>query len=101
VLYDVTSTYREDRCRPPARFGHSRDHCGGRPQMVIGLLCSFDGRLVAAEVFEGNTGDPTTAPKQIETLKQRFNLKRVVFVGDRSMVTDQHDASVACRQVII
>jgi transposase len=27
-------------------------------------------------------------PKQIETLKQRFNLKRVVLVGDRGMITD-------------
>jgi hypothetical protein len=39
-------------------------------------------------MFEGNTGDPTTVPKQIETLKQRFNLKRVVLVGDRGMITD-------------
>ena len=88
VLYDVTSTYLEGRCCPLAQFGYSRDHRGDRPQLVIGLLCALDGRPVAVEVFEGNTGDPTTVPKQIETLKQRFNLKRVVLVGDRGMITD-------------
>jgi transposase len=88
VLYDVTSTYLEGRCCPLAQFGYSRDHRGDRAQLVIGLLCALDGRPVAVEVFEGNTGDPTTVPKQIETLKQRFKLKRVVFVGDRGMITD-------------
>jgi hypothetical protein len=88
VLYDVTSTYLEGRCCPLAQFGYSRDHRGDRPQLVIGLLCALDGRPVTVEVFEGNTGDPTTVPKQIETLKQRFNLKRVVLVGDRGMITD-------------
>ena len=88
VLYDVTSTYLEGRCCPLARHGYSRDHRGDRPQLVIGLLCAFDGCPVAVEVFEGNTGDPTTVPKQIDKLKQRFNLKRVVLVGDRGMITD-------------
>jgi Transposase DDE domain len=88
VLYYVTSTYLEGHCCPLAQFGYSRDHRSDRPQLVIGLLCALDGRPVAVEVFEGNTGDPTTVPKQIETLKQRFNLKRVVLVGDRGMITD-------------
>jgi hypothetical protein len=59
VLYDVTSTYLEGRCCPLAQFGYSRDHRSDRPQLVIGLLCALDGRPVAVEVFEGNTGDPT------------------------------------------
>jgi hypothetical protein len=88
VLYDVTSTYLEGRCCPLARHGYSRDHRGDRPQLVIGLLCAFDGCPVAVEVFDGNTGDPTTVPNQIDKLKQRFKLKRVVFVGDRGMITD-------------
>jgi hypothetical protein len=88
VLYDVTSTYLEGRCCPLAQLGYSRDHRRDRPQLVIGLLCAFDGCPVAVEVFDGNTADPTTVPKQIDKLKQRFNLKRVVLVGDRGMITD-------------
>jgi transposase len=38
-------------------------------------------------VFDGNTADPKTLTPQIEKLKQRFHLKRVVLVGDRGMIT--------------
>jgi hypothetical protein len=88
VLYDVTSTYLEGRCCPLAQHGYSRDSRGDRVQLVIGLLCAFDGCPVAVEVFEGNTADPTTVAKQIDKLKQRFSLKRVVLVGDRGMITN-------------
>jgi transposase len=87
VLYDVSSSYVEGRCCPLARFGHPRDHRSDRMQIVYGLLCAPDGCPVAIEVFEGNTGDPTTLSDQITKLKQRFGLKRVVMVGDRGMIT--------------
>lgn len=88
VLYDVTSTYLEGRCCPLARHGYSRDHRGDRPQLVIGLLCAADGCPVAVEVFAGNTADPATLVQQIETLRRRFTLSRVVVVGDRGMITE-------------
>jgi Transposase DDE domain len=87
VLYDVSSSYLEGRCCELARFGHSRDSRPDKMQIVFGLLCAADGCPVAIEVFEGNTGDPSTIGEQIVKLKQRFGLKRVVMVGDRGMVT--------------
>ena len=45
------------------------------------------GRPLAVEVYPGNTGDPTTVPDQVNTLKQRFELDRVILVGGRSMLT--------------
>ena len=42
---------------------------------------------VAVEVFEGNTADPLTLSTQIDKLKQRFKLQRVVMVGDRGLLT--------------
>ena len=42
---------------------------------------------MAVEVFEGNTADPMTLAAQIDKLKQRFGLSRVVLVGDRGMIT--------------
>jgi len=50
-------------------------------------MCAVDGTPVAVEVFEGNTGDPKTLSAQIDKLKRRFKLKRVVLVGDRGMIT--------------
>ena len=88
VFYDVTSTYLEGRCCPLARHGYSRDHRGDRPQLVIGLLCAANGCPIAVEVFAGNTADPATLVQQIQTLRQRFKLHRVVVVGDRGMITD-------------
>ena len=88
LLYDVTSTYLEGRCCELARYGYSRDHRRDRPQLVIGLLCAADGCPVAVEVFEGNTADPATLSTQIDKLKRRFNLHRVVMVGDRGMLTE-------------
>jgi len=87
LLYDVTSTYLQGRCCELARYGYSRDHRRDRPQLVIGLLCAADGCPVAVEVFEGNTADPATLAGQIDKLKQRFALHRVVMVGDRGLLT--------------
>jgi hypothetical protein len=87
LLYDVTSTYLEGRCCELAQHGYSRDHRGDRPQLVIGLMCAADGCPVAVEVFEGNTADPMTLSAQIDKLKQRFKLQRVVMVGDRGVLT--------------
>jgi transposase len=87
VLYDVTSTYFEGRHCPLARLGHSRDGRHDRLQIVFGLLTDAEGCPVAVEVFEGNTGDPKTLPSQIQKLRQRFGLTRVVLVGDRGMIT--------------
>ena len=88
VLYDVSSSYLEGRCCPLAKRGYSRDGKKGTLQIVYGLLCAPDGCPVAIEVFEGNTGDPTTLAPQIDKLKQRFGLEYVVLVGDRGMITE-------------
>ena len=87
VLYDVSSSWLEGRCCELARFGYSRDGKKGKLQIVYGLLCAADGCPVAVEVFEGNTADPMTLATQIDKLKERFGLSRVVLVGDRGMIT--------------
>ena len=87
VLYDVSSSYFEGRCCPLARYGHSRDHRKDRPQIVYGLLCTREGLPIAVEVFDGNTADPSTLSAQIEKVKDRFGINRLVLVGDRGMIT--------------
>lgn len=87
VLYDLSSSYFEGTTCPLAKFGYSRDHRPDRLQVNYGLLCNGDGIPVAIEVVEGNTGDPETIPAQVDKLRARFGLSRVVVVGDRGMVT--------------
>lgn len=88
VLYDVTSSYFEGKACPLAQFGHSRDGKKDKLQIIFGLLCDVQGRPIAVEVFEGNTGDPGTVASQVRKLRDRFGLKRVVLVGDRGMLTE-------------
>src|SRR6266704_2405773 len=88
ALYDLTSTYFEGHTCPLAQFGHARDGKKGQVQIVCGLVCNAVGCPVAVEVFEGNTGDPTTVAPVIKKLRQRFALRRVVLVGDRGLLTD-------------
>ena len=87
MLYDLTSSYFEGHSCPLARRGHSRDGKRGTLQIVFGLLCTAAGCPIAVEVFEGSTGDPKTVAAQVDKIRNRFGLQRVVLVGDRGMLT--------------
>jgi transposase len=87
VLYDVSSSYFEGRSCELARLGYSRDQKRGTSQIVYGLLCDKPGRPICVEVFSGELHDDKTLPSQIEKLKARFGLSRVVVVSDRGMVS--------------
>jgi transposase len=85
-LYDVTSSYLEGTKNELAQFGYNRDKKKGKLQIVIGLLCDNKGIPVSVEVFEGNTQDPKTVSSQIEKVRERFDCKKITFVGDRGML---------------
>jgi DDE family transposase len=87
VLYDVSSAAFEGRTCPLGAIGHPKDGVRGRLQIVYGLLTSAEGIPVAIEVFQGNTGDPTTVAAQVTKVKDRFGIEKVVLVGDRGMLT--------------
>ena len=89
VLYDVSSSYYTGRRSELIKDGHSRDGKPGEPQIVYGLLCAPDGCPVSIEVFSGNTADPTTFTAQVNKIRRRFGIQRVVLVGDRGMITSK------------
>jgi transposase len=87
AFYDITSTYFEGA--GPAqlgRFGYSRDGKPRNRQVVIGVVM-MEGWPIAHHVFAGNRLDQTTVLEVVQDLNQRFALNRVVFVGDRGMMT--------------
>jgi transposase len=86
VLYDVTSSYLEGEQNALGEYGYNRDGKRGKKQIVIGLLAGSDGEPLAVKVFRGNTTDVQTVGEQIDTVKKRFGVSEVVFVGDRGMV---------------
>jgi len=87
VLYDVSSSFYEGRTCPLAKFGHNRDDKQGLPIIVYGVMTNGEGCPVAVSVYAGNTGDPTTVADQIDKLREKFGLERMVMVGDRGMLT--------------
>lgn len=90
VFYDLTSTYFEGTGPVGlAKHGHSRD---GKPrdrQILVGLVM-VDGWPIAHHVFEGNKRDSTTVASVLKDIQERFGLQRVVFVGDRGMMTSDN-----------
>ena len=97
VFYDLTSTYFEGSGPPTlGAHGHSRDCRPRNPQVLVGLVL-IDGWPIAHHVFPGNWRDATTVPDVLSDLDKRFGLKRIVFVGDRGMVTAKNLEDVRAR----
>lgn len=87
VLYDITSVYFEGTKCELARYGHNREGKEGTTQIVVGLVCSAEGCPVSVEVYEGNRSDSTRVAEQIERVKTKFGITKVVLVGDGGMIT--------------
>jgi transposase len=87
VLYDLSSTYLEGDCCPLAEYGHNRDCKKGKKQFNYGLITTATGCPVVIEVFPGNRSDSLTVEGQIHNLKEKYGFERVIFIGDRGMIT--------------
>jgi transposase len=90
VFYDLTSTYFEGNGPDGvAQHGHSRDEKPRQRQVLVGLVM-IDGWPIAHHVFPGNRRDAQTVESVLNDLQERFGLRRIVFVGDRGMVTSEN-----------
>jgi len=90
VFYDLTSTYFEGYGPGElAKHGHSRDGKPRNRQVLVGVVM-IDGWPIAHHVFEGNRRDCSTVQSVLKDIEERFGLRRVVFVGDRGMVTSKN-----------
>ena len=87
VCYDLSSSWVEGRHNELAAFGHSRDAKRGKRQIEYGVVANAEGLPCAIEVFPGNTSDPKSFQAIVEVVRDRFELKRICFVGDRGMIT--------------
>jgi hypothetical protein len=94
VFYDLSSSYLEGRRCPLGKLGYSRDGVRGKLQVNYGLVCCPEGRPVAVIVHPGSAADQTTVAEAISSVTKRFGVERVVFVGDRGMITQAHAKSM-------
>ena len=107
VFVDTTSTYWEtetadddleladpcvdDEVSNPAEagtraFGHSKDHRGDLPQVVIAMAVTRDGVPVRCWSFPGDTAD-TAIIRTIKDDLDGWGLRRLVWVADRGFAS--------------
>lgn len=87
VFYDLTSTYFEGGGPEAlAKHGYSRD---GRPQnkqILVGVVMA-NGFPLSHYIFRGNLLDHETVEDVVEDVRKRFCVGRMIWVGDRGMLT--------------
>jgi transposase len=94
VLYDITGTYFEGAGPHDfARHGYSRDGKPQNVQVIVGVVM-VAGWPIAHHVWAGNRVDHATVQDVIRDLRTRFEFGRLVFVGDRGMVTEENLESI-------
>jgi len=87
ALFDLSSSWLEGSHCPLGARGYSRDGKKGNVQIEYGLLTDPEGRPVAVRVFEGSTADPAAFTEILGTVHDDFQLRKMVLVGDRGMIT--------------
>lgn len=87
VFYDLTSTYFEGTQCPISVHGNSKDHRPDLKQIQLGLLINDEGIPIGHKVFLGNTSDKSTVPEVLEELKHKYCIKKLIFVGDKGLVS--------------
>ena len=86
VLYDLTSVYFEGAGpKHIARYGHSRDHRGDRPQIILAVATDTAGTPLHLSVLRGNRADTSTLQGFLKILQRRFGIREAVFVFDGGM----------------
>jgi transposase len=91
LFFDTTSTYFEiEAPDSPGEgetvgfrtFGHSKDHRGDLPQVVIGMAVTRTGIPIRVWCWPGNTNDSALI-RQVKDDLKAWRLSRVVWVADR------------------
>lgn len=86
VLYDLTSVYFEGKGPVHlAEYGHSRDHRGDRPQIILAVATDTQGLPLHVSVLRGNRNDTKTLQGLLHTLRRRFGISEATFVFDGGM----------------
>jgi transposase len=55
----------------------------------LGMVLSRDGLPITYDVFPGNTFEGKTVVGMIDKLREEYDINKVIFVGDRGLVSDE------------
>lgn len=96
ALFDTTSLvyYGEDPKENSELLNHgfSKARRGDLKQIVVGVLMSQEGIPLGHETYSGNSSDVNCFDDIINKAVEKYGIKRVIFVGDRGMVSFKNTA---------
>ena len=91
IYFDATTLYfesfNEDELK---RNGYSKDLKFNQPQVLLALMVTKEGLPIGYEVFSGDTFDGHTLIPSLTTLRQKYNIDKVVFVADSGMLNNDN-----------
>jgi len=88
VFYDVTTFYFSSEKEGDLRQkGFGKDGKIGKTQVVFGLLIDKDKNPVAYRLYKGSQYEGHTFEDAIKTLRQEYQIDRVIVVADRGMLS--------------
>jgi transposase len=91
LFYDCTTLYFESFSGDDLKQnGYSKDLKFNQPQVILALLATEEGLPLGYEVFPGSTFEGHTLIPVLKSLRERFKLEQVIFVGDRGMMSDDN-----------
>jgi transposase len=93
ILYDLT-TLRFESTRTDLgelrQFGYSKERRSDCTQVVLGLLVTPEGIPIGFEVYPGNTFEGKTIQDIVAKLREKFSIRRFIFVGDRGLFSKKN-----------
>ena len=91
IFFDATTLYfesfEEDEFK---QNGYSKDLKFSQPQVLISLMVTKQGMPIGYEAFPGSTYEGHTLIPILETIKKRYQLDKVIFVGDSGMLNSDN-----------
>ena len=101
VLYDLTTLRFESTVHDEGtlrQFGYSKERRSDCTQVVLGLLTDTDGIPLCFEVHPGNTFEGKTLESIVDKIRQRFSVRRFVFIADRGLFSSKNLEHIRSQQ---
>lgn len=89
VFYDLTTLYFESQKEDDIKkYGYSKDNKTDSVQVILGLIVDKEGLPLGYEVYPGNTFEGKTVKEAIKKLKEEYEIKKVIIVGDKGIMNE-------------
>lgn len=91
IYFDATTLYFESFTEDEfKKNGYSKDRKFNQPQVVLALMVTKEGLPIGYEAFAGDTFDGHTLIPSLKTLREKYNIDKVVYVADSGMFNNNN-----------